>query len=147
MDHYYNFYLGLCYLQLCQLDSAESLFRSCIQRDQASGSNWVHYLHVFYLGVTLYEESKYAAAISVFDSALERYPRFSDAKFYKAVCFDKLKQQESVLPLLLDAQKDLRDGYTINEDNVIYEQYPYQLRPSRLETWIASLQEEQSKKH
>src|ERR1051325_11137682 len=110
MDHYYNFYLGLCYLQLDQLDSAESLFRSCIARDEKAGAGWVHYLHRFYLGIALYEQGKYDVALSEFDRAIEKYPRFSDAKYYKSACYDKLKQHDKVLPLMLETQRDLADG-------------------------------------
>jgi tetratricopeptide (TPR) repeat protein len=145
MDHYYNFYLGLCHMQLDQLDSAESLFRNCIARDEKAGVGWVHYLHRFYLGIALYEQGRYESAIEQFDSALEKYPRFSDAKYYKASCYDKLNQHGRVLPLLLEAQRDLKDGLTINEDNAIYEQYPYQIRRANVDGWVASLEKEATK--
>lgn len=145
MDHYYDFYLGLCYLQLCQFDSAEHLFRKSIERDEAAGAGWVHYLHQFYLGVVLYEEEKYDVAIRQFDGAVEKYPHFSDAKYYKAICLSKLKQNQEVLPLLREAQADLHDGFTINEDNAVYEQYPYQIRNAQLDHWIASLERAENK--
>ncbi|HRO44142.1 MAG TPA: hypothetical protein PL009_15015, partial [Flavipsychrobacter sp.] len=52
MDHPYAFYMGLCYLQLNELDSAEHYFRRCIdERTRQHGEKWVHQLHWCYLGI------------------------------------------------------------------------------------------------
>ncbi|NIG55439.1 tetratricopeptide repeat protein [Chitinophaga sp. Cy-1792] len=128
MDHEYRFYIGLSYLQLNKYDSAASCFRECIRRQQARfGDSMVHHLVNFYMGITLYEQQEYAAAISYFDKALQRYSNFSDAKFYKALCMGYLQQDTAAMQLYEEAVKDFKDGFTINEDNAIYERYPYQV--------------------
>jgi len=47
---------------------------------------------------------------------------------YKAICLRKLGQKDEATSLGKIARKNRKDGYTINEDNAIYEQYPYQIR-------------------
>ncbi len=127
MDHEYNFYLGLCYLQLSQYERADKLFSSCVANDRALGGNWVHPLHLFYLGVTRREEGMLASAIVCFDSALMVYPHFSDAEYYKGACLEATGQHEASLTMQSEARDDFMDGYTINEDNAVYERYPYQV--------------------
>jgi len=46
MDHSYEFYKGLCYLQLNKFDSAEYLISKCITEERkARGESWIHNLH------------------------------------------------------------------------------------------------------
>lgn len=127
MDHEFNFYLGLCYLQLSQYERAEQLFAGCIANDRALGSNWVHPLHLFYLGVARYEEGQYASALHSFDNALTIYPHFSDAKYYKAACLDATGQHAAANAMRSESKDDFKNGFTINEDNADYERYPYQV--------------------
>jgi tetratricopeptide (TPR) repeat protein len=145
MDHEYAFYSVLCYLQLCRYDSAERCFRKCIEDDQGVGGKWVHYMHTFYLGVTLYADERYDEAVEQFDKAIITYPNFSDAKYYKAWCLDKAGQTDSALDLMTQAGRDIEDGFTINEDNAAYERYPYQIKREWVKGAIASLEEENSK--
>ena len=39
-----------------------------------------------------------------------------------------MDKQENVTKLYNEAKEDAKKGYTINEDNTIYETYPYQKR-------------------
>jgi tetratricopeptide (TPR) repeat protein len=127
MDHEFNFYLGLCYLQLSKYERADALFSECLAHDRALGGNWIHPLHLFYQGVARREEGSFASAITSFDSALAIYPHFADAKYYKAACLDATGQHIAADVLRTEAKDDFTDGYTINEDNAVYERYPYQL--------------------
>ncbi len=127
MDHEFNFYLGLCYLQLSKYEQADALFSECLAHDRALGGNWIHPLHLFYQGVARREEGSFASAITSFDSALAIYPHFSDAEYYKSLCLRASGQNESADALKSRARDDFMDGYTINEDNVVYERYPYQV--------------------
>lgn len=132
MDHSYLFYIALSKLQLNKFVAAESLLKLEIDRiAQAQGETWVHHLDLFYYGIALYEQQKYAAAILAWDRALARYPKFADAQYYKAYALfylDKEKNKEAYSKLFNTAIANLKNGYTINEDNAIYERYPYQLR-------------------
>lgn len=128
MDHTYDFYKGLCYLQLDMFDSAYYCIQKSIAGQQkAHGESWVHYIELFYLGIVYYEKGDLQNAIASFDKSLLQYKRFSDAKYYKALCLVQLHRNKEALTTILEAADDLKEGYTINEDNVYYEIYPYQI--------------------
>lgn len=139
MDHTYEFYKGLCYLQLNKFDSAEYLIEKCIN-EELKDRNEAHHLHWFYLGVVQFERENYEAAIKSFDSALKLYPQFSDVQFYKALCLKEQNQLKQAIDLLLSAKINLQNGYTINEDNALYEVYPYQLNRFMLDSFVEDYQ-------
>lgn len=129
MDHPYKFYLGLCHLQSDNLDSSEYYFNSCIEDERAAhGDDFVHYNHWFYRGIVCYEKEQYAEAITYFDKSLKVYKQFSDAKYYKAACLGYLKKADEAKKLMDEAYADFKEGYTMPEDNALYELYPYQVR-------------------
>jgi len=129
MDHTYDFYIGLSYLQLNDFKKSEEVFQRNIDFVKATQrEDAIHHLDLFYLGIVKYEQNKLEEAIIEFDKALSKYPEFSDVEFYKAICLYKLGQKENAEALFKKAKSDNKKGYTINEDNAIYEQYPYQLK-------------------
>jgi tetratricopeptide (TPR) repeat protein len=129
MDHSYDFYLGLCYLQLNEFDRAISHLH--LSREQAlkrNGKEWIHYLDSFYLGIAYHETQKHNEAVKYFDEALAMYPKFADAEYYKALSLYRLDDKDAAVSLLDKCEIDFKAGYTINEDNSFYEQYPYQIK-------------------
>ncbi|MEN0048049.1 MAG: tetratricopeptide repeat protein, partial [Bacteroidota bacterium] len=124
MDHSYDFYIALCYLQLNEFQQAEQMLKSEIEQQ---GEN-VHYLDLFYYGISKYEQGRYEEAVETFDEVLGLYPQFSDVQYYKAICLSKIDRRDEVKTLLQEAKRNADEGYTINEDNAIYERYPYQVR-------------------
>lgn len=128
MDHSYNFYIALSHLQLNNFKEAEKLFKKEID-DQISewGAEEYHHLLMFYYGISLYEQQKFKAAISALDKTLKKYPNFSDAMFYKSICLYQQGNPE-FKTLAEKARENGKAGNTINEDNAIYETYPYQIR-------------------
>ena len=133
MDHTYYFYIGLSYLQLNQFEKAKSyLERSIAQTvvDKNGDRDWVHFLDLMYLGIANLELQDCENANRAFDEALSKYPSFGDVKYYKARCLMYLGEEELSQQLFKEAREDLLKGNTINEDNVYYERYPYQLRVS-----------------
>jgi tetratricopeptide (TPR) repeat protein len=126
MDHTFNFYIALCYLQLNDFLKAELLLKEYNDTLFADRDSLEHPTALFYYGIAKYEQSKWEEAIIIFDKALKIYPNFSDVKYYKAICLARLGKQEEVTKLLNEAKQDAKIGYTINEDNTIYETYPYQ---------------------
>ncbi len=126
MDHTYAFYIGMSYLQLNEFEKAEKIFKTDIE-DQIKKTKEAHHLDLFYYGISKYEQQKWEEAIIEFDKALKKYPEFSDVKFYKAICLMNLEKKEEGLKLIEEGKKDAEKGYTINEDNAIYEKYPYQV--------------------
>jgi len=131
MDHTYYFYIGISYLQLNEFEKAKiSLQKSINQTEEEDGREWVHFLDLMYLGIANLELYEYESAIVAFDEALLQYKEFSDVKYYKAICLYALGKNEQGKDMLDETIKDLTNGNTINEDNVIYERYPYQIRKS-----------------
>ncbi|MDR6301872.1 tetratricopeptide repeat protein [Mesonia maritima] len=131
MDHTYNFYLALSYLQLNEFKKAENIFEKDIQQQvEEWGEDGYHHLDLFYYGISLFEQQKWEKAILQFDKSLEKYPKFAEPKFYKSIAMSQLKnyQKEATDEMMKQALLDRKNGNTINEDSSIYEQYPYQLR-------------------
>ena len=50
-----------------------------------------HFLDLFYLGISKYEQGKWEEAITEFDNSLQQYPNFSDVEFYKTICLKRLE--------------------------------------------------------
>lgn len=130
MDHSYEFYKGLCYLQLNQFDEAAHYIRKGLD------SNHTHFLHYFYMAVIYYELENYADAIIFLDKCLNDYPQFPDALFYKSLCVEKIEGRVAMIPILEQAIFYYKKGYSMNEDNAIYEPYPYQVNLYRLESTL-----------
>ena len=129
MDHTYDFYIALSYLQLNDFKKAEEIFkRNFDEIKKNQGEDAFHHLDLFYYGISKYEQNKLEEAIVEFDKALEKYPEFSDVEMYKGICLYKLGQKEKGEIIIEKAKDDLKKGYTINEDNAIYERYPYQIK-------------------
>jgi tetratricopeptide (TPR) repeat protein len=84
MDHSYDFYIGLCYLQLNNFSNAEQYFNMSMSKTKSP-----HYLELFYHAIVLYEKQQYNQAIIEFNNCLKFYSNFSDAKYYKACCLQK----------------------------------------------------------
>lgn len=128
-DHSYDFYIALSKIQLNEFTEAKGILERDIKLlEETAGSSVIHHLDVFYLGICCYELGDYDKAREVFDWAIELYSQFSDAQYYKALCLQRLGEQEAAKELYRIAQSNGKQGYTINEDNAIYERYPYQVR-------------------
>lgn len=146
MDHPYDLYTGLCYLQLNKFDSAQAYFRQCIDNKTAkSGAKWVHYLHWFYLGISYYEQEDIKHAKQYFDSSLKQNDYLPEAHYYKAQCLIREDEYSGALSHLHRVDSLLKKGYFINEDNARYERYPYQVVPFYLYGNIKWLEEKTSK--
>lgn len=127
MDHTYQFHIALCNLQLNEFEKAETIFKKDIEEQEKQWGE-AHYLDLFYYGISKYEQGKWDEAILEFNKALSQYPRFSDVKYYKAICLIRLGNTEASKSIITEAKEDAKNGYSINEDNAIYETYPYQVR-------------------
>ncbi|WKK76748.1 hypothetical protein QYS49_05560 [Marivirga salinae] len=129
MDHSYDFYIALSYLQLNEFHKAEILFKS-IHETQLSknGKEWLHPVELFYYGISKFEQAKYLEANELFDLALTLHDQFSDVQYYKAMCLSKMEKREEAKELMAIAEKNGKDGFSLNEDNAFYERYPYQVR-------------------
>lgn len=84
------------------------------------------------------EKKQDTLAISLFNMALKSYPQFPDAKFYKAICYDHLGDTATAKIVINDGLADYKKGFTNNEDNEVYEDYPYEKRRFAYEYTAAS---------
>ncbi|MDO6598195.1 tetratricopeptide repeat protein [Oceanihabitans sp. 2_MG-2023] len=131
MDHSYYFYLGLCYLQLNEFETAKVFFeKSIAQSVKEDGEEWIHFNDLMYLGIANYELNNYKEAIKIFDEALLLQPKFSDVKFYQAICLARIGEGDKAELKFKEAKEDFINDDIMYEDNSIYERYPYQVRKS-----------------
>ena len=130
MDHTYNFYMALNYLQLNKFKEAKKF----LELSKAQQFNdfpedlpheACHYLDWFYLGIADYELENYKKAIDNFKMALKVYVNFADAMYYTGASYYKDGQEEEAHDWIIKARENAEN--TINEDQVFYEIYPYQL--------------------
>jgi tetratricopeptide (TPR) repeat protein len=128
MDHSYDFYIAISYLQLNEFEKAEKLLQNYVTELFEKRDGLEHHTAFFYLGIAKYELKKYDEAIAIFDKALKVYPNFSDVKYHKAICLILTGKNDAAKEMLAQAKEDFKKGYKLNEDNVFYETYPYQLQ-------------------
>ena len=129
MDHTYNFYIGLDYLQLNKFSKAKEFLLLSKEQQFKDFPNDLpqeacHYLDWYYLGIADFELGNYNEAIASFDMSLMVYENFAEALYFKGRSMTKLGNEEGE-----EWEKKAFENAdnTINEDNVIYEIYPYQL--------------------
>lgn len=141
MDHTYEFYQGICYLQLNQFERAEKLFSKNIEEDiKKLGEEWVSSTVRFYQGICFYELGFIDRAVLSFDKCLKQYSNFADAKYYKAICLVELGKKKEALVLIKDAQNDLQKDFKFPEANAVYETYPYQVNSSLIKIFKEQLE-------
>ncbi len=129
MDHTYDFYIAVSYLQLNEYSKAEEIFKTDYERQFSEhGKSWLHPVDLFYYGISKYELGKYEEAIDLFDLALGIHNQFSDAQYYKSLSLFKIGKEAEAEELLKIAKVNGEQGFSFNEDNAIYERYPYQIR-------------------
>lgn len=127
-DHSYPFYIALCYLQLNEFKKAEQILQNDFDKKiRESGENALHFIGLFYMGIIQYELRDYNKAIYFLDKCLKTYTNFSDAKYYKGVCLLQKGDQYNAEIIMREAKLNFEEGYTINEDDVPYEAYPYKV--------------------
>lgn len=128
MDHTYDFYIAISYLQLNEYQKAETILQSYVDEIYKNRDKLEHPTAYFYLGIAKYELKKFDEAIAIYDKALKVYPNFSDVKYHKAICLMLTGKKEEAKEMLSQAKDDFKKGYKLNEDNTYYETYPYQLQ-------------------
>ncbi|MDW5289317.1 tetratricopeptide repeat protein [Formosa sp. PL04] len=129
MDHTYDFHIALSYLQLNEFKKAEDIFQKDYEKQlAANGKEWLHPVDLFYYGISKYEQGKYQEAITLFDLALDIHSQFSDVQYYKALSLINTGKIDEAKALMELAEINGKQGFSFNEDNVIYERYPYQVR-------------------
>ena len=127
MDHSYDFYIGLSYLQLNQLQKAEEYLKNSIDYSE---KHWkaAHFNEYFYLGIIKMEQENLIEANQLFDKVIGIYKEFPDALYYKALLLEQQNKYLEAKQIIEQAIMNMTKGYSINEDNAKYEDYPYQIK-------------------
>lgn len=130
MDHTYNFYIGLDYLQLNEFEKAKEFLEKSKQQQFSDFPDdppheACHYLDWFYLGIADFELGNYQKAVSNFDMSLKVYTNFADAMYYRGASLYRWGREEEGREWIKNARENAEN--TINEDQVFYEIYPYQV--------------------
>ena len=140
MDHTYDFYKGLCYLETNRLDLAKKHFQKSVDYQlKERGEAWTHYVDLFYLGTVNRLMNDNSRALHYLDMTLKLYAQFPDANYYKALILKSLNRPTEALDHLFMAQKSMKQGYRMNEDNEIYANYPLQISLFDVEKQIETL--------
>jgi len=128
MDHPYPFFEGLCHLETGRYAQAEADFKRdiALQKSSAAEVN-VHFNSLFYLGVLYFERKKYALAEQYLQQCLRQYAQHPDASYYLALAYRAEGREAAARQRLTFAQECLAKGYQVNEDNIVYENYPHQI--------------------
>lgn len=122
--------IGLCYLQLNDLQKARIRFTNSINRvTQKNGKEWNSSRVFLYLGITHMKEKAYSQAIQVLDELIQLNPNYSEAYYYKAQCYSSQKDLENAKATLETCRQVF--GKYGAEKNAYFEM-PYQIYPSML---------------
>jgi tetratricopeptide (TPR) repeat protein len=121
---------GLCYLQLNDFQQARLRFTNSISTvTQEVGKDWNAPRVFLYLGITLMKEKAYLQAIQVLDELIQLNPNYSEAYYYKALCYSSLKDVKNT-EATLEKCRQVFGKYRADKNP--YFELPYQIFPSML---------------
>lgn len=135
MDHSYHFYIAISYLKLGLLDSTAKYINICLAKPKEK----LHYLDWYYAGILKLYQNELETSLIYFDNALSEYSHLSDANYYKGLVLKRLNKKEESFKCLLQAKEDNRLGYSLNEDNMVYVDYPFQVRANQIDKLLKIL--------
>jgi tetratricopeptide (TPR) repeat protein len=130
MDHTYFFYEGLCNLELGNYPNAEKNLKQDILVQTGGGKENeinAHFNSFLYLGLVYYEMKDYEKAKEYLLKSLNAYKELPEANYYLAMIYKKENNPELRKKYLLNAKQSKKEGYSMNEDNLYYANYPHQI--------------------
>jgi len=140
MDHSFYFYLGLCYLELGQYPEAEINFHQDIfSQTNGDSSREIHYNSLLYMGITKSANNELDSAEIYFKKSLQLYPQLPEANYYLALMYKKRKESDAEKKYLEIARTSLLEGYSMNEDNLYYVNYPRQITLYEIDGQLSGL--------
>ena len=144
MDHTYFFYEALCNLELGDYSKAAALLKkdSFVQVGKDTKKN-THFNTLLYLGIVHYELKEYEKAKSYFLKCLSQYKELPEANYYLALVYGNENNKILKNAYLDKAKKAIANKYGMNEDNMYYAYYPYQITAFEIQREIYA--EQQSK--
>ena len=128
MDHSFYFYLGICYLELGRYPEAEVNFNKDIfSQNKGDSTREIHFNSLLYMGITKSVNNEADSAELYLKKCLHIYKELPEANYYLALIYKKRRETNLEKRYLEMAQQSLLDGYSMNEDNLYYVNYPRQI--------------------
>jgi tetratricopeptide (TPR) repeat protein len=128
MDHSFYFYLGICYLELGNYPEAEVNFNKDIfSQNGGDTAREIHFNSLLYMGITKSVNNEPDSAEIYFKKSLNIYPELPEANYYLALIYKKRNETDLEKRYLEIAQKSILANYSMNEDNLYYVNYPWQI--------------------
>ena len=142
MDHSFYFYLGLCYLELEKYPDADVHFtRDLFSQNKGDSNVDIHFNSLLYKGITKLKLGQSDSAEIYLKKCLGIYEKLPEANYYLALIYQKRKETNLEKKYLEMARKSLLDGYSMNEDNLYYVNYPKQITLYEINKQLSALQE------
>jgi tetratricopeptide (TPR) repeat protein len=134
MDHTFQFYEGLCHLELGNYTPAEQ----CLKQDiyiQTNGDpkKRPHFNSLLYMGILYYEMGKYDQARTYLLNCLNLYEKLPVANYYLAFVLGRNGNLVAKKQYLEIAKQSYLDGYRMNEDQLYYVNYPHEVKLYEIE--------------
>jgi len=128
MDHNYKFYEGLCNLELRNYSKSEENFKQDIFiQTGGDTSKTLHFNTLLYIGILYYEMHRNAMAKEYLYKCLKIYEKLPEANYYLAMVYKNERDPLLKTKYLQIAREAIAKGYTMNEDNIYYANYPHQI--------------------
>lgn len=139
MDHSYPFFEGLCNLELGNYARAEQNFKHDIFIQTGGDQRKApHFNTLLYVGILYYEMGQNARAREYLLRSLKAYRQLPEANYYLAMVYEREGNAGLKKQYLEIAQKAYKDGYRMNEDNLLYANYPHQIKLYEIEEALST---------
>jgi tetratricopeptide (TPR) repeat protein len=141
MDHSFYFYLGLCYLELGEYQNSSANFAEDIfSQDGGDSSKEVHYNSLLYMGIVNFENKEPDSAKIYLMKCLNIYKELPEANYYLALIYKSERNTALEIKYLELARNAMLEGYSMNEDNLFYANYPHQITLFEINKAISEMQ-------
>jgi tetratricopeptide (TPR) repeat protein len=142
MDHTYAFYEGLCNLELGRYSKAiENLEHDIlIQTNGKKGMDTTaHFNTLMYMGIVYYEMNNTIKAKEYLVKCLASFKELPDANYYLALVYKRENKNKLATKYLKIAKEAKSIGYSLNEDNLYYTNYPHQITMNEIDKELSNL--------
>jgi tetratricopeptide (TPR) repeat protein len=127
MDHSYPFFKGISYLGSGNFKKAEiEMLKDIELQTKNDTSITAHFNSYLYLGIVYLEMQEISKTESFFLKSLDQHESLPEANYYLASCLER-KDKPRAKIFLEKAKKAIQNGQSMNEDNQLYANYPFQI--------------------
>jgi tetratricopeptide (TPR) repeat protein len=140
MDHTYSFYKGLSYLGLGEYSKAiDALDQDIKTQSNYSKDAYIHFNTFLFLGIAHYKNNNLIEAENYINRCLKNYEAHPDALYYLGMINTQNNNKTEALANFTKSLNALKIGYSMNEDNESYCNYPFQITTFEVENAILEL--------